>query len=198
MKNIIALIVFCLILVGCGPSVKVSRLDENSVTDVSGRWNDSDSRLVAEKMISGMLKSNWLNDYQGKTDKKPAIIVGTVQNLSSEHIENETFIKDMERELLNSGSVTFVASAKERNEIRNERLDQQSNSTEETAKKLSAEKGADYMLKGSIKTISDAIDGTEIKTYQIDLQLINLENNEKVWIDTKKIKKEINKSGYKL
>ena len=38
---------------------KVTRLDANEVTDLSGSWNDTDSRLVAEEMINDLeLKYN--------------------------------------------------------------------------------------------------------------------------------------------
>ena len=123
------------------------------------------------------------------------MIVGTVRNLTSEHLETELFIKDIERELVNSGKISFVANKSERAEVRDERLDQQSSATEETAKKLAAEKAADFMLRGSIKDQVDKIDGKETKFYQVDLELVDLETNEKVWIDSKKIKKMIEKSG---
>jgi uncharacterized protein (TIGR02722 family) len=143
-----------------------------------------------------MLSGGWLTDFVSQSQRKPAVIVGTVVNLSSEHIETGTFISDIERELVNSGRVVFVANKQERREVREERLDQQSNASEETAKKLAAETGADYMLKGSIKDIVDRSEGTEVKFYQVDLQLIDLQTNQKVWIDTKKIKKVIERAGY--
>jgi len=115
--------------------------------------------------------------------------VGSIRNLSAEHIEVGTFVKDIERELINSGRVTFVATSAERDEVRGERLDQQSYASEETAKRLAAETGADYMLKGGIKTLIDAVSGKQVKFYQVDLELIAVQTNEKAWIGTKKIKK---------
>ena len=38
---------------------KVTRVDPALQTDLSGRWNDSDSRLVANEMISTILSSAW-------------------------------------------------------------------------------------------------------------------------------------------
>lgn len=191
-----SLMLVTLILAGCSSSRQVSRVSSDNVTDLSGKWNDTDSRLVAEQMVSSLTSRPWLDDFVSKNDKKPAVIVGTVRNLSSEHIETNTFISDIERELVNSGKVTFVASKQERKEVREERLDQQSNATEESAKKLAAETGADYMLRGSIKDINDRVEGTEVKYYQVDLELVDLQTNEKVWIDTKKIKKIVERSNY--
>ncbi len=120
--------------------------------------------------------------------KKPVIIVGNIKNNSSEHIQTMVFSKDIERELINSGEVTFVASSEERSELRDERSEQQQFSSMETAKRLANETGADFMLKGVISTQNDSFDGQSVKFYQVDLELINLESNEKVWLDSKKLK----------
>ena len=189
------LIIAALVFAGCGSSRQVSRVAADQQTDLSGKWNDTDSRLVAEQMVSSLTGRPWVGDFVSQNNKKPTVIVGTIRNLSSEHIQTDIFVKDIERELVNSGKVTFVANKQEREEVREERLDQQVQATEETAKKLAAETGADFMLKGSIKDQVDRVDGTESKFYQVDMELINLETNEKVWIDTKKIKKIVERSG---
>jgi uncharacterized protein (TIGR02722 family) len=180
---------------GCGASRTVNRISADSQTDISGKWNDTDARLVAEQMIHGLTGSAWLSEYAQNNDKKPTVIVGTIRNLSSEHIETEIVVKDIERELINSGKIKFVASKQERDEVRQERLDQQSNASEETAKRLAEEQGADFLLRGSIKDIVDKLEGKKVTYYQVDLELINVETNEKVWLDTKKIKKVIEQSG---
>lgn len=187
MTAVLGLMVFA----GCTTTKSVQRVAVDEVRDLSGRWNDTDSRLVAEEMLSDVLRRPWLSTFTASAGRKPVVIVGTVRNLSSEHIEMGTFVKDIERELINSGSVRFVASSAERSEVRDERLDQQSFATEESAKRLAAETGADYMLKGGIKTLIDAVDGQQVKFYQIDMELIHVENNEKVWIGSKKIKKVV-------
>lgn len=183
---------------GCAAPQSVQRVAVDDVRDLSGRWNDTDSRLVAEEMVGDVLRRPWLADFKSAAGRNPVVIVGGMRNLSSEHIEMETFVKDIERELINSGVVKFVASSEERSDVRSERLDQQSFSTEETAKRLAAETGADYMLKGGIKTLIDAVSGQQVKFYQIDMELIHIENNEKVWIGSKKIKKVVRQSRTKF
>ena len=114
-------------MLGCaGSKRKVSRVSTDSVTDLSGRWNDTDSRMTAEAMIQDLLSRPWLDEYGRMTGKKPIVIVGQVRNKSSEHISTDVFTKDIERELINSGRVTFVATSDERQQLREERLDQQS------------------------------------------------------------------------
>lgn len=170
---------------------KVTRIDPNQQTDISGRWNDTDSKLVANEMITDVLTRPWRSEFEQKYSKKPTVIVGSVKNKSSEHIESLTFIKDLEKAFINSGTVSVVQSADERNQVREERNDQQTFASEETRKKWGREKGADFMLNGVITSIIDQYKNQKIVAYQINLELTNLETNEKVWIGEKKIKKYI-------
>jgi penicillin-binding protein activator len=180
-------------LAGC-QTTSVQRISAEETRDLSGCWNNTDSRLVSEEMIRGMMGAGWLVDFAAAKSRKPVVIVGEVRNLTSEHIDTGTFIKDIEREVINAGRVKFVASRQERDEVRSERSDQQSQATEETAKRLAAETGADFMLKGSIKTLLDAVQGKQVRFYQVDLELIDIQSNEKVWINTKKITKAVTQS----
>ena len=184
------------LLAGCNPTV--SRVESDTVTDLSGNWNDTDSRLVAEEMIQDVLSRNWLTKFNRDNGKAPTVIVGTVRNLSHEHINTRTFIADMERELINSGEVEFVASADARDEVRSEVKDQDLNASEETRKTMGNEVGADFMLQGSINSIVDAVSGEQARFYQIDLTLIELGTNRKVWVGQKKIKKTVEKGGFRL
>jgi len=179
-----------------GSSRKVSRMETNTVTDLSGYWNDTDSRLTAEAMIQELLSRPWLDEYQLTAGQKPIMIVGQVRNKSSEHINTDVFTKDIERELVNSGKVTFVATSAEREQLRDERLDQQYFSSPETMKAWANETGADHMLLGSINSIVDSVEGQKVVYYQVNLELINIEKNIKVWIGEKKIKKLIEQDKY--
>jgi uncharacterized protein (TIGR02722 family) len=181
-----------LTLLGCGGGGKqVTRLDPAQQTDLSGKWNDTDSRLVAEEMIRDCLSRPWLTEFARTKGAKPVVTVGTIDNLSHEHIAIETFIADFERELVNSAQVRFVAAADWRAEIRKERQEQQEFASAETMKRMRNELGADFMLQGSIKSIVDQEEGKQVVFYQTDLTLVNIETMEKVWLGQKKIKKGI-------
>lgn len=195
---LIITIILMAMISGCGtPSRTVERISTDEVTDLSGRWNDTDSKLVAEQMIRDLTYRPWLEDFLMESGRKPVVIVGTIRNFSSEHIQTDVFIKDMERELINSGKVKFVASKSERLEVRDERDDQQTSASEETAKAIAQETGADYMLKGGINSTTDQLEGKSAVFYQINLELIDLQSNEKVWIGSKEIKKFITKAKSK-
>ena len=180
-------------LAGCGAETKVTRVDSGVVTDLSGRWNDTDSRMVAESMVKDALEYPWLNNFSQIKRRQPVVVVGTVLNNSHEHINVQTFVTDLERELTNSQKVTFVAGKTERDEVRSERKEQAMYASEDTQKAPGKEIGADYMMKGTIATILDEADGTKAMFYQVDLQMVDLESNAKVWFGQKKIKKVIEK-----
>jgi uncharacterized protein (TIGR02722 family) len=195
-KRLIPVFLVLMVLAGCA-STTVERTASDEVIDLSGRWNDTDSRLTAEEIVSDCLSRPWLDDYLAANGEKPVVIVGSVRNKSSEHIEVLTFVKDIEKELINSGRVRFVANKAERQEVRDERLDQQSNSSEETAKALAQETGADFMMQGLITSITDAVDGKKVIKYQVSMELIHLESNEKVWLGSNEVKKFIKQSKSK-
>jgi uncharacterized protein (TIGR02722 family) len=191
MRVYLAVILSVLLVAGCG--TKVSRIDTDEAVDLSGDWNDTDSRLVAEEMISDALSHPWTSDFAGKNGHAPAVIVGSVRNFSHEHINVNTFVADMERALINSGRVEFVATSAERAEIRAEREEQDLNASEETRNEAGQEAGANFMLKGQINTIVDVEGDQQVRYYQVDLTMISLADNRKVWLGQKKIKKLVEK-----
>lgn len=191
-----ALLVISLSLGAC--STAVTRMDTAEVKDLSGAWNDTDSQMVAAEMMQDVLSRDWLVEYRADKKRKPAVIVGDVRNLSHEHIAVSPFVQEIQRNLINSGKVRFVASATERQEVREERTDQDINATEETRKAMGKEKGADFMLKGTINTIIDANGKDQLRYYQVNLTLISLVDNEIVWNGEKKIKKFVARSNLRF
>lgn len=197
--NILALLISLVLAVTvAGCSTEVTRMDAGEVKDLSGAWNDTDSQQVSEEMIKDVLNRTWLGEFTRTQNRQPAVIVGEVTNLSHEHINVNTFVADMERALINSDRVQFVASSTERQEIRGERKDQDLNASEATRKPMGQEKGADFMLKGTINTIIDASGKTQLRFYQVDLTLISLADNRKVWVGQKKIKKLVERSNLRF
>jgi penicillin-binding protein activator len=180
-------------LVGCAQETRITRIESGVVTDLSGRWNDTDSRIVAESMVKEALEYQWLNNFSSSKHRQPVVVVGTIQNSSHEHINVNTFVTDLERELTNSHKVTFVAGKGDREELRTERKEQAMYAREDTQRAPGKEIGADYMMKGTIATILDEAEGTKAVFYQIDLQMVDLESNAKVWFGQKKIKKIVEK-----
>lgn len=189
----LSLVFVGLILMTSCKTRQVTRVDPDKQIDLSGRWNDVDSKLVSEEMIKQVLNEVWLENFMRDHDgAKPVVIAGMITNKSHEHIEAETFIKDIEREFIKSQRVRLVQGGAKREEVRGERADQQTNSSVSTMKKWGLEIGADYMLQGSINSIVDSYKNDKVVYYQIDLELTHIQTNEVVWIGDKKLKKVVN------
>ena len=171
---------------------KVTRIDPGEQVDLSGRWNNTDSRLVAEQLTDQVLQDKWVGNFQeSHKGQRPVVIVGMITNKSHEHIDAETFIKDIEQSFVKTGKVRLVQGGKKREEIRGERADQQNNASVSSMKKFGLEQGADYMLQGTINSIVDSQKRKKVVYYQVNLELTDLQSNEVVWIGDKKIAKYI-------
>lgn len=188
-KVILNLALASVLVIGMQSCHTVSRVD--STMDISGKWNDVDSRLTAEALTEQILGDLWLNQFKKDNQKKPVVIVGFVKNKSHEHIEAETFMKDIERSFIRSQKIRLVQGGNKREEIRGERADQQTNSSVSTMKQFGLEVGADFMMQGDINTIVDVYNKKKVVYYQVNLELTHLQTNEVVWIGEKKIKKYV-------
>ena len=186
-----------------GCATQVTRISPDQQVDLSGRWNDVDSRQVADAMVrqsfQGDMGGSWAVQYmQAHAGRRPTVIVGTVRNRSMEHIPVETFVRDLERAYMSSGQVQVVASRDERDEVRDERADQQENAAADTRARMAREQGAQYMLQGDITQINDREGGRRVVYYQVDMTLIDLESNAKTWTGQHKIKKLVEQPRFRL
>ncbi len=191
------LMLAAMVLAGCGGGKQVTRVDVTEQIDLSGEWNDVDSQKVSAALTAQITGSPWVEDFRGEKGKKPVLIIGQVRNKTPEHIAVKTFIADLERNFINGGRVKVVASAEERDQIRGERADQQEFSSQETMKQWGLEKGADFMFIGEINFVFDQEGGDQVKYYQVDCYLVDLQDNTKVWAGFEKLKKFVGRSKYK-
>lgn len=194
--KIIAFFSLVALLAGCSSAPSIKRVAEEEQIDLSGYWNDTDVRIVCDNLVSDCLNSpvvsKRLTEYEVKNGGLPVVIVGQFRNTSDEHIDVSVISKRMEAALLNSGKVDFVASSSERDDLRQERIEQQSWASEETAKALANEIGADFMLIGSVKTVVDQIDRKAVRNYFVYAEMIEIETGKKIWIgENSEIKKYI-------
>ena len=192
MKKFLVALLMVPFVFACAP--KVTRIETNLVKDVSGGWNDTDAQMVAQEMITDCLNSGWYNKFLMQKGKEPTVIVGTVNNKTMEHINMGVFVEEMQRALINSGKVNFVASKDERGEVRTERLEQDEFASEETRKAFGKEIGADFMLSGVLSSVVDQAGSKAVVFYQTNLKLINIETNQIVWNGQKQIKKYVKRS----
>ncbi|MBF0618605.1 MAG: penicillin-binding protein activator LpoB [Candidatus Omnitrophica bacterium] len=186
------------VMFGAGCATEVIRQQPQDVVDLSGRWNDTDARLTSEEMIKSCVESGWLSNFNKAQGRDPVVIVGTIANKSHEHINADVMVEDLSQALVNSGKVKFVAAKVERDEVRDERQDQQDNARAATRAALKQETGADFMLKGTINSIVDEVKDQYAVMFQVNLELVDMTTNEKVWIGQKKVKKLVKHPQYSM
>jgi penicillin-binding protein activator len=181
---------FLLSITACATRT-VTRINPNETIDLSGRWNDADSRMVAEKMINDILSSDRYKEYATAKGKRPAIIVGDIQNRTSEHIDATNYIKRFEMAIFNSGLADLVESDEFRDKLRQERAMQQEFASPETAAQWGKEIGANLMLFGEMTSETDVFDRRRVVNYITTLYLTDVETNRRVWYGQHEIKKFI-------
>jgi len=207
-KASLIFLVICLVL-GCGLFRKTSRVEHQvttsheaatqsaTTTEPSGNWNDAEARRIAREMMADCLSRAWIPAYEGITGNKPVVTVGPIRNWTGEQIDTKTFTTHFEQELSKSDQVSFVSNQGEPGEAPEEGHTQQEFASRETIKRIKAETGANFILVGAIKSITDATEGTKVAYYQSDLEMINTKTLAKVWAGTKKIAKEISRKKVK-
>lgn len=198
MSAVSAMVVFVMLFASCAStSVKRYSADDN-VKDLSGYWNDNDVNQVCTTLIDSCIKSKRVAEFEKKYNRTPIVIIGTIKNKSVERIDTSILSKRFQNAIINDGTLEFVADANQREELRAEKYDQAENAYE-TAKSIGNETAADFMLQGSVTTIVDTAGREQVRTYQVDMQLIDLETNKIIWSDQNNdIKKYIKKSAVKF
>ena len=182
---------------GCGKNVEVARVDSGKEIALTDKWNDEDSRLVAEEMINDMLSYPWISQFNQRfPGKEPLVTVQRVRNISHEHIAVDTFVNDIKRAVIRSGKAGFIATLEERQDTRAELADQDMNASADTRMEMGEEDGANFALSGTINSIVDQLDNQRVTYYQVDLKLINLQTAREVWNGSKKIKKFMERKSF--
>ena len=182
---------------GCGKSVEVARVDSGKEIALTDKWNDEDSRLVAEEMINDMLSYPWISQFNQRfPGKEPLVTVQRVRNKSHEHIAVDTFVNDIKRAVIRSGKAGFIATLEARQDTRAELADQDMNASADTRMEMGEEDGANFALSGTINSIVDQLDNQRVTYYQVDLKLINLQTAREVWNGSKKIKKFMERKSF--
>ena len=197
-------ILFILFLGACSSSPKVERVEADTQVDLTGRWNDSDVRMVCESLINDVLSSarvaQFIQEYSAQNGGRlPAVIVGRFRNDSSERINTFIISRNMEVAIVNSGKLDFVAGGDTRQEIRRERQDQLAHASEDTAAALGNETGATLLLTGSVNSIVERSGNTTVRAYFVSAELTHIETNTRIWMGSNDaIKKIIQQRNVRL
>ncbi|MEE1212984.1 MAG: penicillin-binding protein activator LpoB [Treponema sp.] len=182
MKKIAAIIcLFAMAVTSVMAAGKVKRLSEDEVVDLNGYWNENDVKVVCEALINDCIQSPRVAKFEEKNGRAPVVVLGTIKNESVERIDTKIISKRMQNAIIKTGVLEFVADKSERDELREEVAQQADHSSEETAKAIDEEEGADFMLMGSVKTIVQQNAKESIRTYYVTVQLMDLQSHRIIW-----------------
>ena len=184
-------LIICFLLSFSCSQRTVSRINPEQEVNLSGRWNDTDSRMVANKMTIDFLANEKYKEYAVTLGKKPAIIMGVIRNKTSEHIDAANYIKKFELAIYNSGVAELVESDEQRDKLRLERVQQQEFSDPSTIAQWGKEVGANLMLFGEMTSETDMYNNKRVVNYLTTLFLTDMETNKRVWYGQHEIKKFI-------
>lgn len=188
MHRIVLPILMIFIVASC-QTRKVTRIDPSTEIDLSGRWNDVDSRKVADQMIYDLFESEKFKEYSRQLGRKPVIIVGDILNKTTEHIDAANFVKKFEAVIHNSNMADIVESDSFRDKLRVERTQQSDFADPSTAKQFGKELGADVMLFGEMTSEIDTYNNKRVVNYITTLFLTDIETNRRIWYGQNEIKK---------
>lgn len=173
---------------------KVKRVESSKVTDLDGYWNDTDVRIVCESLIEECITSPRVAKFEEQHGRPGLVIIGEIKNDSAEKIDTTIVAKKLQTAIINSGVLEFVASKDEREQLREEKRDQDQHASIETAKALDNEDAADFMLTGSVKCVVQKEGKRSVRAYFVYATLTSIENNRIIWQgENDEIKKEIKK-----
>jgi len=111
-------------------------------------------------------------------------------------VNTQYFAKRLERELLNSGRVRVVAAADQDSINVAERARQSEHASDDTVKSQGNEVGADFTLQTVINSQNETDgSGQSVRAYLVNMELVSVETNEKVWIGEKMIRKVVGQAS---
>jgi uncharacterized protein (TIGR02722 family) len=189
MQRLLSPFLLLILLLSSCETRKVTRIDPSTQVDLSGRWNDTDSRKVADQMIYDLFESDKFKDYAKQLGRKPVMVVGLIKNKTSEHIDADNYVKKFEVVIQNSDMADIVESDEFRDKLRVERTQQQDFADPATAKQFGKELGADVMLFGEMTSEIDTYNKKRVVNYVTTLFLTDIESNKRIWYGQNEIKK---------
>lgn len=177
-------------LTACHSTGKGARQTSLKPARESSIFTDRDANAVYAGMVDDCLSKPWLDEWTQATGEKPKVAVGTVATDPRERIDTANITTQIKEELINSRRVRIVADNAQIEQLVRARLDQQVFTRDEDIVRMANQIGANFLLVGRIGSERYRTDADQRVTYfQVNLEMINLETAEVVWIQTEEVRK---------
>lgn len=199
MKNKIYLMSLCVLAVlvtSCAPKafVKGKYDDVNRENLMNDQWSETDMQKAVADLVASLTAAPVL--YQVKT--MPVVMVTSLQNKTSEHIDTQSIMDMIRVELMKTGKVGFI-DREARQDI-SEEYDYQNSGmvSEETKKSPGGQVGADFIINGRLVSIVQEGGKDKSVYYKLTLNLTNIKTSMISWSDQKQIRKVFKKKSVGL
>jgi len=189
-----ALALGALALPGCGGKT-ITRTESGAAKDLSGKWNDVDTKNTASEIVAKAMKAPWPDAFQAEHKRKPIIVIGKfpVRTNGDEQINTSLITNALEEEFVNSGKIRVLSDPEETRKI----LEDQA-AYAEKSKELGKELAADMILNGEIGVQNDQEGRESVKFYVVSFKLTDIQTRELIWKSSNTpIRKEIEQSRWK-
>ncbi|MFW5879051.1 MAG: penicillin-binding protein activator LpoB [Myxococcota bacterium] len=160
--------------------------DPAEIQLLSDNFSENDLQLIARRMVESLQESAAFERIEGS----PLIIVGEMENRTSEHIDMSSLADKVRVQLIRTDKFTFI-DRDARQEIAEEYEYQQSGYVRpDQAAGPGEQHAADYLLTGRISSIVQEAGRDRMIYYKMTMQLTNLRTGVIEWADEKELRKK--------
>lgn len=180
--------VLVLMQLSCGPKAFVKgQYDEdvNKENLMNDQWSETDMQETVKALVASML----VHPTLAHAKVPPTVLITSLQNKTSEHIDTQSVMDMVRIELMKSGKLRFI-DKEAREDIDQEYSYQNSGRVaNETKKGPGGQAGADFIVNGRLDSIVQEVGKDKTVYYKITLNLTNLKSSVIEWSDNKQIRK---------
>jgi penicillin-binding protein activator len=183
-------------LYSCGPKafVKGEYDDVDRENLMNDQWSETDMQVAVKSMVSSMVSHASI----ANAARPPIVMVTSLQNKTSEHIDTQNIMDMVRVDLTNSGKVQFI-DKEARGDISDEYNYENSGTTAEESKKSNGgQTGADFIINGRLDSIVQEVGKDKSVYYKLTLNLTNLKTGVISWTNYKQIRKTFKKKSVGL
>lgn len=180
-----------LFLASCGPKafVKGKYDDTERENLLNDSWSETDMQNAVKSLVDSMMAHQTIV----RANTPPLVMVTSLQNKTSEHIDTQSIMDMVRVELMRSGRVEFI-DKEARQDVADEYEYQNSGMVAEESKKgPGGQAGADFIINGRLDSIVQEVGKDKTVYYKLTLNLTNLKSTRIAWSDYKQIRKVFRK-----
>ena len=191
--HLVSLTLFGIFLTSCGPRAftKGQYDDPNKVILLDDKFNENDMQLISNQLVDSLIQFGKIKE----ATTPPIVMVGTVRNRTSEHIDVKSLTDKIRTELIKSGKFRF-SDKTSRDEVAEEYEYQSGGLVDQkTAARKGKQVGVQYLITGDIGSNVQEVGKDKVIFYIVTLNLTDLESNLIEWSDNKEIRKRYKKQS---